>query len=265
MALIDDRSLQRAMAAAGFYRGEVDGQFFGGSKAAARAWVAQRAPSYAPGWSDERVRLAAEQAVFADLGFYTVEIDGQGGPATQVAREKWQDHITFDRPSPNPTAGVAKATVWPRQADCASFYGEPGKTTDIVSLDLPFPFYLDWDLSTRVSRIQIHRKCRDSLGRVYAAVLAAYGEAEIHRLGIDQFGGSVVVRKMRNGSRWSMHAFGCAVDHDADRNQLRESHRTARFARPEYTPFIDAFEAEGWISLGRARDMDWMHFQAARL
>lgn len=261
---MDIRSLQRTLKTAGFYAGEVDGKPGPLTLNGARAFIRTAAPASAT-WPQARVFIAVEQKIYADLGFYSSAIDGLAGPATQAAREKWQDYITFDRESPDPTAGVAPSMRWPRQSECAQFYGVPGQTTKIVYLELPFPFYLDWALTTRITKIQIHEKCHDSLGRIYASVLSTYGEAEIHRLGIDQFGGSVVVRKMRNGSRWSMHAFGCAVDHDADRNQLRENHTTARFARPEYAPLLDAFEAEGWLSLGRARDMDWMHMQAARL
>jgi hypothetical protein len=36
-------------------------------------------------------------------------------------------------------------------------------------------------------------------------------------------------------------------------------------AQPEYAPFLDLWEAEGFVSLGRARNFDWMHVQAARL
>jgi hypothetical protein len=62
-----------------------------------------------------------------------------------------------------------------------------------------------------------------------------------------------------------MHAFACAIDWDPERNPLRADHRWAQFAKPEYQPFLDAWEAEGWTSLGRAKDFDWMHVQAAHL
>ena len=51
---------------------------------------------------------------------------------------------------------------------------------------------------------------------------------------------------------------------------LNDEHRmirdTARdFAQAELAPNAGRWEEEGWISLGRARDFDWMHVQAARL
>lgn len=260
---VDDRSVQRALKAKGFYAGEIDGMFGPNSIRAERLLLSSIQGSAQ--WPNERVRIAVEQQMFKDLGFYSSAIDGLPGPATQVAVEKWQDHITFDRPSPNPTAGVTASSVWPRQSECPTFYGQPGQTTKIVRLEVPYPLYLDWQLSTKVTSIQIHEKCHDAAARAFADVLAHYGVERIHELGIDQFGGSVNVRRMRNGTAWSMHAFGCAIDFDADRNQLRENHRTARFAQPEYGPFIDCWERQGAINLGRARDMDWMHFQFARL
>lgn len=263
MSLIDDRSVQRALAAAGLYHGAIDGDFGKNSIAAARVLASRRAASYATTWPDARVRLAVEQAMMADLGFYLTTIDGITGPATQAALEKWQDHITFDRESPAPGAAVEKSHIWPRQAEVERFFGKPGEHQ--VRLESPYPLYLDWALSTKLTGFQCHEKIVIPAQRVMERVLDAYGLDEIHKLGLDQFGGCLNVRRMRNGSAWSMHAWGIAIDWDADRNALRETARTARMARPEYARFLDLWEEEGFLSLGRARNFDWMHVQAARL
>jgi hypothetical protein len=267
-ALIDTRSVQRALATAGFYRGEIDGDYGPASKAAARARVGEALTGNPAKlklglWPDARIRVAVEQIMMRDLGFYTGAVDGISGPATQAGLEKWQDHLTFHVDSPNPAAGVPKAVVWPRQAEVERFFGKPGENQ--VRLKTPYPLYLDWALSEKLSGFQCHEKIHDAALRVLKRVLEHYGEAKIHELGLDQFGGCLNVRKMRNGSAWSMHAWGIAIDWDADRNQLRETSRTARMARPEYAPFLDLWEEEGFISLGRARNFDWMHVQAARL
>jgi len=106
----------------------------------------------------------------------------------------------------------------------------------------------------------------DAMLRVFTKLKGEYGEEKLRELGIDQFGGCLNVRLKRgSSSQWSIHSWGCAVDLDADRNMLKESKRTARFARPEYLPMWRIIEGEGAVSLGRARNFDWMHWQFARL
>jgi hypothetical protein len=61
------------------------------------------------------------------------------------------------------------------------------------------------------------------------------------------------------------NSWGAAVDIDPDRNQLKWGKDKAFLARPEYEPFWKIVEAEGWTSLGKARNIDFMHFQAANL
>jgi hypothetical protein len=79
------------------------------------------------------------------------------------------------------------------------------------------------------------------------------------------FGGCLNVRKMRGGSAWSIHSWGAAIDLDPDNNQLKWASPKATFSKKEYEPFWKIVEAEGWTSLGRRRNYDWMHFQAAYL
>ena len=92
-------------------------------------------------------------------------------------------------------------------------------------------------------------------------LLNYYGYNEIVRLGIDLFGGCFNYRKMKGGSAWSTHSWGISIDLDPARNKLRETSRTARFARPEYKPMIDIFYKHGFESLGIEKNYDWMHFQ----
>ena len=70
---------------------------------------------------------------------------------------------------------------------------------------------------------------------------------------------------MRGGTQYSMHSWGIAIDFDPERNQLNWGRDRARLAAADCVPFWDIWEAEGWVSLGRARNFDWMHVQAARL
>ena len=82
---------------------------------------------------------------------------------------------------------------------------------------------------------------------------------------MELFGGSLNVRRMRGGSAWSIHSWGCAIDFDPERNQLRWKKPKAVLSSAECADFWHFWEEEGWVSLGRARNYDWMHVQAARL
>jgi hypothetical protein len=62
-----------------------------------------------------------------------------------------------------------------------------------------------------------------------------------------------------------MHAWGIAIDFDAANNGLKWNHTRASLAHPDCIPFWEIWESVGWLSLGRAKDFDWMHVQAAKL
>lgn len=143
-------------------------------------------------------------------------------------------------------------------------YGQPGDPTNLTIITLPYPMRVAWDLKTSVNRIQCHKLIAAPLLAVFHDLLAAYGLEKLQELGIDLYGGCVNVRLMRGSkTRWSHHAWGIAIDLDPSRNLLKETHKTARFARPEYKPMIDAFYAHGFKGLGREEDRDWMHFEIA--
>jgi hypothetical protein len=144
-------------------------------------------------------------------------------------------------------------------------YGTPTETgaAYLVTVNLPYPMRLAWDLDSTVTRLRCHRLVADKLKAVFDEILATYGLPKIQELGIDLFGGCFNFRKMRGGSAWSKHSWGIAIDLDPARNTLKETSRTARFARPEYKAMIDIFYKHGFISLGREKNFDWMHFEIA--
>ena len=150
-------------------------------------------------------------------------------------------------------------------AQAIAKYGKPNETGKgyLVTIKLPFPMRLAWDLKNKVTKITCHKLAADKLMAIFNDLLAHYGYDEIVRLGIDLYGGCFNYRAMRGGSEWSLHSWGIAIDFDPARNQLKESKKTARFARPEYKPMIDIFYKHGFESLGREKDYDWMHFQIA--
>lgn len=153
--------------------------------------------------------------------------------------------------------------IWPRQADCMSFYGPVGQNQ--TAIEIPFDMVLAWDKGARVRKMTLHSKVAPSALRVLQRVAGLYSAKEREALGLHLFGGSLNVRRMRGGSSYSMHSWGIAIDFDPERNQLNWGKDKARLAQPDALPFWAQWESEGWLSLGRARNFDWMHVQAARL
>ena len=142
-------------------------------------------------------------------------------------------------------------------------YGQPNETGAgyLTVIQLPYPMRLSWDLEVKVTRMSCHKQVASKFLDVFNDLLDYYGYEEIVRLGIDLFGGCFNYRKMRGGWSWSTHSWGIAIDLDPARNLLRETSKTARFARPEYKPMIDIFYKHGFENLGVEKNYDWMHFQ----
>jgi hypothetical protein len=223
--------------------------------------------------------LIQDQRRLAELGLYDGAIDGLYGYKTEAAIRAFQrlnglevDGIIgpktkaelFPEPFGNrddwsaPTSGT-----WPTQADADNFYGRPGSNHAV--LELPFSMRIAWNKNQTISRFVINEKCHASALRCFNRINDAYSPSQRRALGIDLFGGCYAKRKMRGGSRWSMHAYAAAIDFDPVRNQLRWGRDRARLAKSDADDFWRIWEEEGWVSLGRARNFDWMHVQAVRL
>lgn len=157
-------------------------------------------------------------------------------------------------------------------------FGSPNDATNLTTLDLPFQMQLDWAPGTKVSKITIHKKVAPKFKDVCDDLLAHYGAEKIHELGIDQFGGCLFFRPQRGlenkyaaamkaknyGLAYtylSRHSWAIAIDLDADRNQLKWKKDKAQFGKPEYQAMIDIFYKHGFISYGRERNNDFMHFE----
>lgn len=218
------------------------------------------------------------QMRLATLGYDPGPIDGKSGPKTREAIRQFQRMhglMATGIVGPKTTEALRPQLVlqrveraepkdiWPRQRDVERVYGAPGKNQ--TTLRLPYPMRLAWEPKTVVRQFSIHEKVHDSAMRCFNRIADAYDGHERQTLGIDLFGGCLNVRRMRGGSALSMHSWGIAIDFDPARNQLRWGADRARLAQLDAIAFWKIWEDEGWVSLGRERNYDWMHVQAARL
>lgn len=171
---------------------------------------------------------------------------------------------------------------WPTQSSVLAYkspYGDPrGKpaskgsaaweSKNLVYVVPPFKMKMG---SIPISKFKMHSVCADSMRRVLDRlwVLAGKSQSTIDLWGASQFSGSYNYRQMRNGTRLSMHSFGCAIDLDAARNGL--GNRKPRFL--QYPKVNEAFQSEDWIwgmdwdDDGKTTDtstFDGMHWQATK-
>jgi hypothetical protein len=222
-----------------------------------------------PRWSMKRKVIAYIQLLALENNIEAGTIDGYWGPQTDYAYEVLHQVLVEKRepdiwrpeelPDVNPND-------WPREKpeeNLVQFYGEVGQNQ--AKINLPYPHRLAWDKSTVVNRFTCHEKVHDSLHRVLSRVLDNYGIDEIKRLHLDLWGGCSKVRKKRGGTTYSTQSWGIALDYDTERNQLHWDRNRANFAKPEYDTWWRLWEEEGWVSLGRTRNFDWMHIQATKI
>ncbi len=267
--MVSAREAQRYLSQSGFYRDLVDGDWGPSSRRAALDQL-KSLGVITDGWTDMRLMVGAAQSAAHAHGINVGKIDGYEGPQTrqallelearrdgrEVEATAWRDLVTAPPPS-------ARPSVWPLQRDVEKFYGKPGENQ--VTLALPRPMFIAWNPSQKVTRFSVHEKCHDAMLRCFQRIADAYTEDQAAVLGINLFGGCLNVRKMRGGSAMSMHSWGIAIDFDPARNQLKWGRDRARLARPDGETFWRIWEDEGFVSLGRLKNFDWMHVQAARL
>lgn len=268
------RNAQRMMKTAGYYQGPISGVLGPLTKHTAQLILERHNIAFRP-WPDSRQLVAAEQALLNDLGFAAGPVDGLVGPQTMFARESYEH---FARTGQMPQAwrpdglgdldsppAPPEATQWPRHvyAKMVRFYGNVGENQ--ARVQLPFRMRIAWDLGQSVSSFLCHERVHDSMLWCFEAIAHQYSERQRASLGLDLFGGCLNVRQVRGGSTWSTHSWGIAIDFDPLRNQLRWGRDRARLAGVDAEPFRRIMREAGAISLGEARNYDWMHFQFARL
>jgi len=211
-----------------------------------------------------RIVILAAQSALAEMGFDTGPLDGFWGPQTDSAFEIWRATVNPARHA-LPEA-VTESPVFGVERDIRRRFGEPGSPACTAGrVPIPWQTFLAWDESQEISTIRCHEDVAPSLARVLENVADTHTPEQIIDLGLHLFGGGYNFRLKRGGSTYSMHSWGIAFDFDPGRNRLRWRSPEARLSHADAVTWWRAWEDEGWCSLGRARNFDWMHVQAPGL
>ncbi|MFD2035123.1 M15 family peptidase [Belliella marina] len=246
----------------GLYTGRIDGDC--GPKTLAAIDATDQIPK---NWSNKRKLVGMLQYITMQFGQNPGKLDGYYGPNTQYAYQN-SLHISETGKIPEvwrPEEISAKPSNWPKQysSEFYDFYGQKG--SNLVYAQTPYPLKIAWNPNQKISRFLCHAKVKESAERIFQNVLNHYGLQGIQELRLDYFGGCYNDRPIRGGTLPSMHSWAIAIDFDPINNQLNWGRDRAAFAKPEYDAWWRIWEAEGWVSLGRQRNFDWMHVQAAVL
>ena len=163
-------------------------------------------------------------------------------------------------------------------AELLKHYGDPGDPANLITIAVPYPMRLAWDLTKPVSKVLCHKKIATPLTNVLNDLLKAYGTPELKRLEIDLFGGLYNFRPQRGLEKkyeaarkagnnqlattyLSRHSWATAIDLNPAKNGLKTKSPAAQFSKPEYAKMNDIFYKHGFIGYGRERNNDWMHFE----
>lgn len=151
---------------------------------------------------------------------------------------------------------------WPLVGHERLFYGDPAKVEAKLVLVVP-PFRIYYE-GIQTKGIRIHPKLVDSLKAVLHEVMDHYQTQQaIDANHVSNYSGSYAARPIRGSTKTSMHAYGAAIDFDAEHNQMTQS-KTAGFFKAEH-PLVKAFKAQGWFWGGDYKNRrDPMHFEALR-
>lgn len=177
-----------------------------------------------------------------------VEPDGFWGPLSIKACQR---HLRSLMPAKNP---------WPKsdRASLESFYGKAGDESNLETFDFPFPTYYG---GKRVLRSRCHKKVKASLLRILIEIGQKYGQDRGIIEEAEDYGGIYNYRVKRGGTSLSTHAWGIAIDLDADDNTFRNSWPMQADMPLE---IMECFAREGWLSAGAFWGYDAMHFQATQ-
>ena len=152
--------------------------------------------------------------------------------------------------------------TFPTPQQAREFYGDPrgieARLAHVVPL---FKIYYQ---HVPVKWIRIHPLLASSLKIVLDNVEQCYNsQAEMDAAHVSNYSGSYEPRNIRGSSSISLHAYGAAVDFDAEHNGMTYD-RNAGFFKSSH-PLVQAFKAQGWFWGGDFKGRrDPMHFEAVR-
>lgn len=266
------RALQQVLLESGHYRGAIDGLRGKRTDSAIKDFLTDRSNDVSgdpTSWSRKRQAIAALQLICIDHNIDVGPVDGLWGPRTDAGVDELVESQATGQPPVmwrDVPASETNPHGWPQQTEKAlrQFYGPPCEVP-LVQVPCPWTLSLDWNRRQTRDAIRCHERVAQSLERVLTRVHGHYGDQKIRELELHLFGGSYNCRQIRGGTSWSTHAWGIAIDWIPSKNKLKWGRDRATLAAPDYDAWWSYWEEEGWLSLGRHRNFDWMHVQAARL
>jgi hypothetical protein len=160
--------------------------------------------------------------------------------------------------------------VWPLQSDHAAMvalYGNPdngsGKADSkweaahLVSIKPPYQMVYG---KAPIKTIRVNKGCSEAMLEALNGILKLYGsQAGIEAHNLHHFSGCYNFRPKRGGGSLSVHAYGAAIDLDAEHNPFRTKH----FSMPKEA--IKVFTDLGAEAGAHWNPPDAMHFQFARV
>jgi hypothetical protein len=155
---------------------------------------------------------------------------------------------------------------WPLQSECLRLFGNPTTSKfnkNLTTIRPPYKMHMG---DIPITRITVNKICAESLLRILNQLNDHYNGdvAALTAAGVNKFSGAWAVRNMRGGSQMSMHAYGLAIDFDAERNPLGIKPGRRKGSFTDDSPIVKMFKAEGWVWGGDWQSRpDGMHFQAA--
>jgi hypothetical protein len=140
----------------------------------------------------------------------------------------------------------------------------------LVSVDLPFPMFLAWDMAVKVTRVTVNRVAAP---RFKKALHSIWNQAQymakqkgidpltfLHELKLDLCGGAYNFRVQRGNNNISMHAYGIAIDIDSANHVLGD--KKATFPTWYIYCWVSAGFTWGGAWTGRR---DSMHFEITKV